>query len=108
MRLFCCWCLRVESVGDGHKPPLQSTPTYILWLIIIPLTHPNQPDPTRHDTTTFSITGFAACLDALSQTGQTPLIYDLTIGYHGYSVRPDGLALLWGVGLVGSSRACAG
>lgn len=32
-----------------------------------------------------SVTGFAACLDALRQTSQTPLIYDLTIGYHGYS-----------------------
>lgn len=31
------------------------------------------------------MTGFAACLEALRQTGQTPLIYDLTIGYHSYS-----------------------
>lgn len=50
-----------------------------------------------------SITGFAACLDALSQTGQTPLIYDVTIGYHGYSVCLDYSYFV--VGLVDCSPA---
>lgn len=79
VRRGCRCIVACVQYGSGHgcRPP--STPTFRL--TILP-PHPLQNKHQKH-----SITGFAACLDALSQTGQTPLIYDLTIGYHGYSVR---------------------